>query len=65
LNFELPPNYFAAMDYHLDWIYAALFIYFHSDKYPAQVFPNKDHMISANQEVADLIIVFELKTKLI
>lgn len=53
LNISIPSNAFAAMDYHLDWIYASL-KYFKESK---TIYP-KDENIKATQEDVDLIIAF-------
>jgi len=53
LSLTIPENSFAAMDYHLDWIYASLKYW----KEGKDIFP-KDNIITATQEDVDLIICF-------
>ncbi|MDA0799265.1 MAG: hypothetical protein O2826_04930 [Chloroflexi bacterium] len=57
-DLSIPTSAFVAMDYHLDWIYASLFL---SDQGvdASGVHANPDGLISGNQEDVDLIIAFE------
>jgi hypothetical protein len=57
-DLNVPKDAFAAMDYHIDWIYASLFDYFESPKHEQKVFPNKDRIISANQEDVDFLVSY-------
>ncbi|RQM70061.1 hypothetical protein [Aeromonas enteropelogenes] len=58
-----PSEYFAAMDYHLDWIYASLFLtQKHDEKpFPRNFIDNKqklDLQISGTQEDVDFLLAF-------
>lgn len=53
LNLEIPYNVFAAMDYHIDWIYASLLLY-----QKGKSFYEKDENITATQEDIDFLIAF-------
>ncbi|MHB1415078.1 MAG: hypothetical protein ACYC1C_07475 [Chloroflexota bacterium] len=45
---QVPENAFVAMDYHLDWLYASLFLH---DKGTIEgIHPRPDDLITANQE---------------
>ncbi|MEZ6963830.1 hypothetical protein [Aeromonas sp. S9(2024)] len=63
IGLTIPREYFAAMDYHLDWIYASLFL---TQKHDKNIFPrnfidnNKkvDLQISGTQEDVDFILAF-------
>lgn len=57
LHLDIPENVFTAMDYHLDWLYASLFLASHGDT--GQVYPNADRQIQATQEDIDLLIAYE------
>ena len=54
---EVPDDAFVAMDYHLDWLYASLFLA--SGKSTTEVHSNHDNLISATQEYLDLIVAYE------
>lgn len=59
----IPSEYFAAMDYHLDWIYASLFLIQEHDKktFPRNFIDNKqkiDLQISGTQEDVDFLLAF-------
>lgn len=55
LNQEIPSNAFVAMDYHLDWIYASLYI----SSFPnRKVYKRDSKLIIANQEDVDLLVAF-------
>jgi hypothetical protein len=56
LDLKLPNQLFAAMDYHLDWLYASLFLAFDSDQYG--IYSNSDGIIKGQQEDIDFIIAF-------
>lgn len=55
LELNIPSNAFVAMDYHIDWIFASLFLFLNPKKHP----PYKtDGALTATQEDVDLIIAF-------
>lgn len=64
INIKIPRKYFAAMDYHLDWIYASLFLTqnINNDKTFERSFidTNKsiDLQISGTQEDVDFLLAF-------
>ena len=53
---QVPENAFVAMDYHLDWLYASLFL--HEQGTTEGIHPRPDDLITANQEDADLLIAY-------
>lgn len=63
IGITIPSEYFAAMDYHLDWIYASLFL---TQEHDEKIFPrnfidnNKkvDLQISGTQEDVDFLLAF-------
>ncbi|MFQ2059345.1 hypothetical protein ACK349_00120 [Aeromonas veronii] len=63
IKVKIPSEYFAAMDYHLDWIYASLFL---TQEHDEKIFPrnfidnNKkvDLQISGTQEDVDFLLAF-------
>lgn len=57
-SIEIPEKHFAAMDYHLDWIYASLYSYFgkQEDKGP---FKNDRNIIKGSQEDIDFLIAYK------
>ncbi|EKP0279811.1 hypothetical protein JGK46_003717 [Aeromonas bestiarum] len=64
INIKIPREYFAAMDYHLDWIYASLYL---TQNNPTgrveRIFIEEngiaiDHQISGTQEDVDFLIAF-------
>lgn len=63
IGLTIPRKYFAAMDYHLDWIYVSLFL---TQEHGGKIFPrnfidnNKkvDLQISGTQEDVDFLIAF-------
>jgi len=57
-NLQIPDSAFAAMDYHLDWIYASLFLAF--DNSGARIFSNEKGLITATQEDIDFIIAYPM-----
>lgn len=57
VGLKIPDESFAAMDYHLDWLYASLCLTF-NDGGESQIFANTDQIIKAQQEDIDFIIVF-------
>ena len=56
LTLDIPANAFAAMDYHLDWIYASLFL---AAKKPASSPYPRTGEITATQQDVDFLIAFE------
>lgn len=61
LHLNIPEDVFAAMDYHLDWIYASLFLDFNDAS--DIVFLNIDGLITATQEDIDFLIAYHDKEK--
>ncbi len=58
LHIQLPESAFAAMDYHLDWLYASLHLAFNHN--PEQlIFENKDRLIKGQQEDIDFLFAYE------
>jgi hypothetical protein len=55
LKQPIPENSFAAMDYHIDWIYAALFLC--KNKFES-IHNRNSTLISANQEDIDFLVAF-------
>ncbi len=55
LNQPIPSNAFVAMDYHLDWIYTALFLSANENK---NVYDLDSNLVTANQEDVDLLVAF-------
>ncbi|MDX7831595.1 hypothetical protein [Aeromonas dhakensis] len=63
IGLTIPRKYFAAMDYHLDWIYASLFLTQEHDEktFPRNFIDNKkkiDLQISGTQEDVDFLLAF-------
>ncbi len=63
IGIKIPTEYFAAMDYHLDWIYASLFLTQEHDEKPfsRNFIDNKqkiDLQISGTQEDVDFLLAF-------
>ena len=63
IGIKIPTEYFAAMDYHLDWIYASLFLTQEHDEKPfsRNFIENKqkiDLQISGTQEDVDFLLAF-------
>ncbi len=56
LNCDIPPTAWWAMDYHLDWLYAAT-VLLQGDKQTP--YSNESRGIQANQEDIDFIIAFD------
>ena len=54
---HVPENAFCAMDYHLDWIYASLFLA--SKGNLNDIYPNTDRIITATQQDIDLLVTFQ------
>ena len=55
MNLSLPGDLFCAMDFHLDWLYAALQL--HADEGKIRIHSNTQGIIKAQQEDIDLIQV--------
>uniref|UniRef100_UPI0032174419 hypothetical protein n=1 Tax=uncultured Draconibacterium sp. TaxID=1573823 RepID=UPI0032174419 len=55
LKQEIPSNAYVAMDYHLDWIYASLYL---STNTIENVYERDLNLITANQEDVDLLVAF-------
>ena len=53
---HVPPNAFAAMDYHLDWIHASLLLPGSED---VVVHPNTEPIATGNQQDVDLLVAFD------
>ena len=70
INIKIPREYFAAMDYHLDWIYASLFLtkINANDKAFERNFINNaktvDLQISGTQEDVDFLLAFVDENKI-
>ena len=61
VGIRIPAGAYAAMDYHLDWLAAAL-VAFHSEG-SRKPFGNSDHEIRGNQEDVDLLVAFKAGDK--
>jgi uncharacterized protein YbdZ (MbtH family) len=56
LGLDVPSDAFAAMDYHLDWIYAALYL----EANPTAMGPHlNEARINRNQEDVDFLVAYE------
>lgn len=64
IGLTIPRKYFAAMDYHLDWIYASLYLTKHNSKSCVErnfIEENEisiDYQISGTQEDVDFLLAF-------
>ncbi len=56
IELQIPKNYFSAMDYHLDWIYASLILT--KDNNDEKKYKIEKNCIKATQEDVDFIIAF-------
>ena len=56
INLEIPEDAFAAMDYHLDWIYASLYC---AEKGMTEFITDNPLGLNANQEDIDFLIAFK------
>jgi len=54
---EIPASAFAGMDYHLNWLYAALVLTYEPDK--DNLYDNGADYVQGNQEDIDLLVVWE------
>ena len=62
INLAIPADAFAAMDYHLEWLAAALHAYKANDL--EKVFPNPNqNIIKGNQQDTDLLVAFRKDAK--
>ena len=52
---DIPRDAFAAVDYHLDWLYAALTLLHDPD---IDIHPNKDRFLHASTEDIDFLVAF-------
>lgn len=57
LNLQIPERVFSAMDYHLDWLYAALQIA--TDNRAVPIYSNSEGIIKAQQEDIDFLIAYD------
>jgi len=57
LHLKIPDELFAAMDYHLDWLYASLYLTFNGNG-ESEIVSNSERMIKAQQEDIDFIMAF-------
>jgi len=57
LGISIPDGAFTAMDYHLDWLWASLYLTFDGRAVPGVV-SNTDRVIKAQQEDIDFLIAF-------
>jgi hypothetical protein len=55
---DIPENAFVAMDYHLNWIYAAAELAFGKSVHE-QIYQNNDNVIDGTQEDVDLLVAYE------
>src|SRR5690606_21627895 len=58
IKVPVPEDAFCAMDYHLDWIHAAIESH-NMDSDLANVWENHDGCVEGNQEDVDLLVAFE------
>ena len=57
IGLNVPKNAFSAMDYHLDWLYASLYLAENNEE--SEEFDNLDQIIKGQQEDIDWLIAFE------
>lgn len=57
LGISIPAYAFSAMDYHLDWLYAAMNLARDND--PGKIYSNAEQLIKAQQEDVDWLTAFE------
>jgi len=60
IGVQVPDDAFCAMDYHLDWIHAAIQSH-NMDSGLADTWENQDGCVEGNQEDVDLLVVFETR----
>jgi len=56
-NLKVPDEVFAAMDYHLDWLYASLHLTFNEGR-GSDIFENRSQIIKGQQEDIDFLMAF-------
>jgi hypothetical protein len=62
LGFDVPADAFVAMDYHLTWLYASVFLAERGDRPEAPkhlVVQNEAGIVRGNQEDIDLLVAFD------
>jgi len=59
LDLQLPENVFAAMDFHLDWIYASLYLAFNQEQH---CILNNEGLIKGHQEDIDFLLACEINS---
>lgn len=59
LELAVPPDAFAAIDYHLDWIYAALYLALDEPDMDARIAQPQGGWLNSNQEDTDLLVAFD------
>lgn len=59
LGIVVPPDAFAAMDYHLDWLYAALYTTNYGASGEVHLNEDKESTITGNPADMDFVIAFE------
>ncbi|MFM5617535.1 hypothetical protein ACET7O_16475 [Aeromonas veronii] len=70
IGLTIPRKYFAAMDYHLDWIYASLYLTKNNYKscvernFIEQIGIETDYQISGTQEDVDFLLAFVDENKI-
>jgi hypothetical protein len=57
LSLDIPAGAFVAMDYHLDWLYASLYLHRHGGARGPH--PNADRLVRAQQEDVDLLVAYQ------
>lgn len=57
IDLKIPDGAFAAMDYHLDWLVAALHAFERGSA--DETFDNRQGLVEGNQEDVDLLVAFE------
>lgn len=58
LKLTIPCNHFAAMDYHIDWIYASLVLARDGDN--KKPYFNEPEIIKAHQQDVDFLVAFDI-----
>lgn len=62
LHLEIPKNSFNAMDYHLDWIFACIYLAYGSNLLD-KPFRNNNNVIKGTQEDVDFLVVYPHENK--
>jgi hypothetical protein len=60
LGLHFPDELFTAMDYHLDWLYASLYLAF-KNKQPSHIYDNPDRLIRGQQEDIDFLFAYDVE----